>query len=389
MTVSINPFIKGIPTNPLRALFPYGARPGMLNLAAGHPSKDAYDLEGLTEAAGRASRDFSAWTYGSSAGDPALVDALAATVATLPAGQRLLVTSGSQQGIDLSIRTFAPPGTTVLVPEPVYPAVLSTCAAAGVVAVGYQISPDDTDLTGLQAVLAATKDVRALYALPTFGNPTGVTLTLEQRMQLLALCAEHDIPVIEDAPYSELWFRAPPPPSLLELSAQINGVTVIHLGSLSKIMSPGLRIGWLVAPEEIAAMMQEARQAGDLQPNALAQRVAFHYLQLNRLTDHVSRVRKLYAERHDALVDVITDAGFVVPTVEGGMFIFPFLPAYRGNSNLFERAVAQNVLFAPGPAFRARAGSDLFTDRLRLCFAGLTKPDIVLAAQRLVAAVRS
>lgn len=389
MTVSINPFIAGIPANPLRALFPFGARPGMLNLASGHPSKDAYDLEGLTEAVGRASRDFSAWTYGSSAGDPALISTLIDTVATLPAGQRLLVTSGAQQGIDLAIRTFAQPGSKILVPEPVYPAVLSTCAAVGVVPVGYQIAPDDTELAALKAVLAANRDLRAIYALPTFANPTGDTLTFEQRMQLLALCALHDIPVIEDAPYNELWFRAPPPPSLLDLAAQVDGVTVIHLGSLSKVMSPGLRIGWLIAPEGIATMMQEARQAGDLQPNALAQRVVYQYLQLDRLTDHVARVRKLYAERHDALAEVLTEAGFTVPKVEGGMFIFPFLPADRGNSELFDRAIAQNVLFAPGSAFCARAGSGLFADRLRLCFAGLTKPDIMLAARRLVAAVRT
>jgi 2-aminoadipate transaminase len=299
------------------------------------------------------------------------------------------VTSGAQQGIDLAIRTFAPPGTRVLVPEPVYPAVLSTCAAVGVIPVGYRIAPDDAGLVELKAVLASTRDVRALYALPTFGNPTGDTLTLEQRMQLLALCASHDIPVIEDAPYSDLWFRAPPPPSLLDLAPQVDGATVIYLGSLSKIMSPGLRVGWLVAPESVAAAMQEARQASDLQPNSLAQRVAYHYLQLDRLTDHVARVRTLYAERHDALVEVLVGAGFTVPKVEGGMFIFPVLPADKGNSELFERAVAQNVLFAPGSAFCAQPGSDMFSDRIRLCFAGLTKPDIVQAAQRLIAAVRS
>jgi 2-aminoadipate transaminase len=389
VTVSINPFIAAIPTNPLRALFPYGARPGMLNLASGHPSKDAYDLEGLAEAASRASRDFSAWTYGSSAGDPALISMLAETVAMVPPGRRLLVTSGAQQGIDLAIRTFASPSTTVLVPEPVYPAVLSTCAAVGVIPVGYQIAPDDTDLAGLEAALATARDVRALYALPTFGNPTGDTLTLKQRMRMLALCAKHAVPVIEDAPYSDLWFRAPPPSSLLELAPLVDGATVIYLGSLSKIMSPGLRVGWLIAPESIAAAMQEARQASDLQPNSLAQRVAYHYLQLGRLTGHVARVRALYAERHDALVDVLTDAGFTVPKVEGGMFLFPVLPVDRGNSDLFERAVAQNVLFAPGSAFCAQAGSGMLADRIRLCFAGLANQDIVLAAQRLVAAVRT
>jgi 2-aminoadipate transaminase len=389
VSTSINPFIAAIPTNPLRALFPYGARPGMLNLASGHPSKDAYDLEGLAEAASRASRDFSAWTYGSSAGDPALIGALTETVASLPPGKRLLITSGAQQGIDLAIRTFAEPGSKVMVPEPVYPAVLSTCAAIGVIPVGYQIAAGDHDLAEFAATLNATDDVRAIYALPTFGNPTGETLTREQRLKLLALCAEHDVPVIEDAPYSDLWFRTPPPPSLLDLAAQVDGATVIHLGSLSKIMSPGLRIGWLIAPESVAAAMQEARQASDLQPNALAQRVAWHYLQLDRLTDHVARVRILYAERHDALVAVLSKAGFTVPVVDGGMFIFPFLRADKGNSDLFDRAVAQNVLFAPGPAFRAQPDSGLFTDRMRLCFAGLAKADIVTAAERLVAAVHA
>ncbi|WP_398476825.1 PLP-dependent aminotransferase family protein [Tardiphaga sp.] len=389
MTIAINPFIAAIPTNPLRALFPYGARPGMLNLASGHPSKDAYDLEGLAEAASRASRDFSAWTYGSSAGDPALIGALAETVTTLPPGKRLLVTSGAQQGIDLAIRTFAEPGSKVMVPEPVYPAVLSTCAAIGVVPVGYQIAAGDNELAEFETVLQTAGDVRAIYALPTFGNPTGETLTREQRLRLLGLCARHGVPVIEDAPYSDLWFRAPPPPSLLDLAPQVDGATVIHLGSLSKIMSPGLRIGWLIAPESVAAAMQEARQASDLQPNALAQRVAWHYLQLGRLIDHVARVRGLYAERHDALVAVLTRAGFTVPVVDGGMFIFPVLPADKGNSDLFERAVVQDVLFAPGPAFRAQPDSGLFADRMRLCFAGLAKADIVVAAERLAAAVHA
>ena len=389
VTVAINPFIAAIPTNPLRALFPYGARPGMLNLASGHPSRDAYDLDGLTEATARASRDFSAWTYGSSAGDPALIGALSETVATLPPGKRLLVTSGAQQGIDLAIRTFAPPSSKVLVPEPVYPAVLSTCAAIGVIPVGYQIAAGDSELAELAAVLETAGDVRAIYALPTFGNPTGQTLTRAQRLRLLALCAKHDLPVIEDAPYSELWFRAPPPPSLLDLASQVDGATVIHLGSLSKIMSPGLRIGWLIAPESVAAAMQEARQASDLQPNALAQRVVWHYLKLGRLTDHVARVRGLYAERRDALMAVLTKAGFTVPAVDGGMFIFPFLPADTGNSDLFDRAIAQNVLFAPGPAFRTQPGSGLFADRMRLCFAGLAKADIMTAAERLAAAVHA
>lgn len=388
MTLAINPFIAAIPSNPLRALFPYGARPGMLNLASGHPSRDAYDHGGLAQALAQAGADFSAWTYGNSGGDPALSAALAESVARVPEGHRLLVTSGAQQGIDLAVRTLAPPGAKVLVPEPVYPAVLSTCAAVGVVAVGYPVDPDDADLSGLAAVLATAKDVRALYALPSFGNPTGDTLTLAQRLKMLELCAARGIPVIEDDPYCALWFRAPPPPSLQELAPEVAGSLVIHLGSLSKIMSPGLRLGFLVAPEALAGPMQEARQAGDLQPNSLAQRLALHYLKSGRLDGHVKRVRALYADRHDALAALLAEAGFAVPKVEGGMFIFPRMPADAVREGLFERAVARNVLFAPGPAFALRPGDETFADRMRLCFVGLPKADIIEAGSRLVAAMK-
>ncbi|MFG1348622.1 PLP-dependent aminotransferase family protein [Xanthobacter autotrophicus] len=388
MSIALNPFIAGIPANPLRALFPFAARPGMLNLASGHPSRDAYDHEGLAEALAKAGADFPAWTYGPSAGDPLLLEALQDHMAEVPAGHRLLVTSGAQQGIDLAIRTLAPPGAAVLVPEPVYPAVLSACAAVGVRAVGYRTDAADTAMAGLAEALAATPDVRALYALPTFGNPTGETLAETQRLAMLALCAQRGVPVIEDDPYRALWFRAPPPPSLMALAPQVPGAAVIHLGSLSKIISPGLRLGWAVAPDAVAGPMQEARQASDLQPNSLAQRVALHYLRLGRLDTHVMRVRGLYAARHDALAGRLGGAGFLMPAVEGGMFVFARMPADAAPDGLFERAVANGVMYAPGPAFSLRPGEGAYAERMRLCFVGLSDGQVLDAADRLIAVVR-
>ncbi|MDI4658837.1 PLP-dependent aminotransferase family protein [Xanthobacter autotrophicus] len=388
MSIALNPFIAGIPANPLRALFPFAARPGMLNLASGHPSRDAYDHAGLAEALPKAGADFPAWTYGPSAGDPLLLEALQEHLAEVPAGHRLLVTSGAQQGIDLAIRTLAPPGAAVLVPEPVYPAVLSACAAVGVRTVGYRTDAADTAMAGLAAALAATPDVRALYALPTFGNPTGETLTRTQRLAMLALCAQRGIPVIEDDPYRALWFRVPPPPSLLALAPKVPGVAVIHLGSLSKIISPGLRLGWAVAPDAVAGPMQEARQASDLQPNSLAQRVALHYLRLGRLDAHVARVRGLYAARYDALAGRLAAAGFLMPPVDGGMFVFARMPEGTVRDGLFDRAVARGVMYAPGAAFALQPGDAGFADRMRLCFVGLADADVPVAADRLVAAAR-
>ncbi|MEP9353970.1 PLP-dependent aminotransferase family protein [Xanthobacter sp. KR7-65] len=388
MNLVLNPFVAAIPANPLRALFPYAARQGMLNLASGHPSRDAYDHEGLTEALAKAGADFAAWTYGPSGGDPELLAALSEQVAEVPAGHRLLVTSGAQQGIDLAIRTLAPPGAAVLVPEPVYPAVLSACAAVGVRAVGYRVAASDAAMSGLADALAATPDACGVYVLPTFGNPTGETLSQTQRLALLALCAARGLPIIEDDPYRALWFRAPPPPSLMTLAPQVPGAVVIHLGSLSKIISPGLRLGWAIAPNAVAAPMQEARQASDLQPNSLAQRVALHYLRLGRLDAHVARVRALYAARHDALVERLGAAGFVMPPVEGGMFVFARMPEGVAREGLFERAVARGVMYAPGDAFALLSGDAAFADRMRLCFVGLADVDVPLAADRLVAAAR-
>lgn len=389
MNLSLNPFVTSIPANPLRALFPYAAWPGMLNLASGHPSRDAYDHEGLAEALAKAGADFTAWTYGPSGGDPLLLAALSEQVVEVPAGHRLLVTSGAQQGIDLAIRTLAPPGAAVLVPEPVYPAVLSACAAVGIRAVGYRTEASDAAMSGLAEALAATPDARGVYALPTFGNPTGETLSQAQRLAMLALCAARGIPLIEDDPYRALWFRVPPPPSLLTLAPQVGGAVVIHLGSLSKIISPGLRLGWAIAPDMIAGPMQEARQASDLQPNSLAQRVALHYLRLGRLDTHMARVRALYAARHDALAERLAASGFVMPPVEGGMFVFARMPDGVERDGLFERAVARGVMYAPGEAFALRSGHAAFADRMRLCFVGLSDSDVPTAADHLIAAVRS
>lgn len=386
MSPTISPLFAGIPVNPLRALFPYAARPGMLNLASGHPSRDAYDLEGLAEATARAAADFGAWTYGPSAGDPELVAAMAALADPVPDGFRLLVTSGAQQGVDLALRGLAAPGSRVLVPEPVYPAILSLCAVAGLTPVGYRVAAGDETLAELAATLAGG-GFRALYALPTFSNPTGETWSLAQRRRVLELCARAGVPIVEDDPYRLIWSGAAPPPSLFRLAGEAGGARVVYLGSLSKFVAPGLRLGWAIAPEALSLAMQEARQAGDLQPNALAQRVAARYLALGRVEAHLARVRALYTERRLLLTGLLAAGGFRVPETAGGMFLFPELPEGVRAAEVFDRAVARGVMFAPGPAFALAPGSGRFAERARLCFAGLGPEGIAEAARRLLAAV--
>ncbi len=381
----LSPLVTSMPVNPLRALFPYAARPGMLNLASGHPSRDAYDAEGLEAAAARAACEAAGWSYGPAAGDPELVAALTRLTVPIADGQRLLVTSGAQQAVDLALRALVPPGSRVLLPEPVYPAILALAAAAGIEVAGYEVPADDDRLEGLATALRAG-DVRAIYTLPTFSNPTGECWSLAQRLRVLALCAEAGVPVVEDDPYRMIRF-AEPPPSLAELAPQVAGACVIYAGSLSKFVAPGLRLGWAIAPEPLAKAMQELRQAADLQPNSLAQRVAVHYLESGRVDSHVNRVRDLYSARKARLASVLAQAGFRVPDTEGGMFLFPRLPEGQTASALFDRAVAENVLIAPGPAFALPGRGAELSHRVRLCFAGLSETLIGEAAERLVGAL--
>lgn len=382
----LSPLVLAIPENPLRALFPYASRPGMLNLASGHPSRDAYDNEGLTAASHRAAADAVAWSYGASAGDPQLVAALEALSPPRPDGHRLIVTSGAQQAVDLALRSLARPGSTVLLPEPIYPAILSICAAAGLRVSAYRVEADDPDLTDLSRVLEQGK-VAAIYAQPTFSNPGGETWCLSVRKRFLELCAEHRVPVIEDDPYRALCYAGAPPAALVELSARVAGSVVIWAGSLSKVLAPGLRLGWAIVPEALSGPMTELRQAGDLQPNSLAQRVALRYLESGRLDAHLARVRGLYATRRDQLTAVLSAAGYVCEQAEGGMFLFPALPDGTRIAGLFERALERNVLYAPGPAFALERGDPRFANRLRLCFAGLDAETLGTAAERLVAAL--
>jgi 2-aminoadipate transaminase len=358
----------------------------MLNLASGHPSLDAFDREGLVEASRRAATDASAWSYGPAAGDPELVTALEAISPAHRMGHRLIVTSGAQQGVDLALRSLVAPGGTVLLPEPVYPAILSICAAAGLRVAAYRAPASDQSLADLSRSLEQ-KGIAAAYAQPTYSNPGGETWDLQIRKRFLELCAEHGVAVIEDDPYRALFFAGPPPATLMELSRHVTGSLVIWAGSLSKILAPGLRLGWTLAPEFLAKPMTELRQASDLQPNSLAQRVALRYLELGRLDAHLTRVRALYAARRDRLAATLGAAGFTFEPAAGGMFLFPELPAGARRDGLFERALERKLLYAPGAAFGLNRGGSRFDDRLRLCFAGLSADALGDAAARLVAAL--
>jgi len=286
--------------SPIRELFPYLSRPGMISFAGGYPSPALFDAEGLREAAAQVFTDpAAALQYGPTEGQGPLRQALLALsqqrgIQAEP--DQLLVTTGSQQAFDLLVRVLVQPGDVVLVEAPAYPAALQALKLAGA-----QIVELGMDAQGLQtdAIEASLAQLRAgtrpklLYTVPTFSNPRGSLLPLARRQALVDLARRHGFLVIEDDPYGELRFSDEAPTPLYALGRQRCGDDnpVVYLSSLSKTVAPALRVGWMVAPAALVRRCAIAKQTADLCTSPLAQAVAARYLQSGRSPGAVAAPR--------------------------------------------------------------------------------------------------
>lgn len=378
----------------IRDLLAHARRPGMLSLAGGLPASDGFDVDGLREAMNAALGEAPAsLQYGPTEGMPALREAIAGLMGARGApvdASRVLVTSGSQQALDLVARVLLDPDDEVVVERPSYLAALQVFALAqarvrtiGVDAQGACVHElpgfDGDDRRPLP---------RLVYVVPNYGNPSGATLSATRRRALLEWAVRHQVPVLEDDPYGEIWFDSPPPASLLAMSADVPGAPelVLHVSTLSKIVSPALRVGWVVAPPAITGALVRAKQAMDLQTATLTQAAAEHYLRGGRLARRLPALRALYAKRRDALagaLDARFGARLAMTVPGGGMFLWARFTDGTDTRHLLERALAQRVMFVPGETFFAEGADDA---ALRLSFSSVAPPDCVEAVERLARA---
>lgn len=383
--------------SPIRELFKYVGRPGMISFAGGYPSKDLFDRDGLAHALEAAYRSdpIACLQYGDTAGAPLLRRSLARLMAARGvecSGDDVVVTTGSQQGFDLLVRTLIAPGDTALIEEPAYPAAIQALRLAGANIVTMRTDSDGIDVDALADQLdtwGASKRPKLLYTVPTFANPTGATLPRARREALVRLAAQHRIVLVEDDPYGELRFAGTPVPPILALADACPGARdwVVYFGSLSKIVAPGLRIGWAVAPAPIARRMIVAKQTSDLCTSPLSQEAARHYLDSGSLELHLRSIVGAYRSRCDALVKALAhfapaDVEFCAP--QGGMFVWARLTAERDASEVLKRAIERNVMFVPGTAFYVRNPD---VSSLRLSFAAPSEAEAFEGARRLASAL--
>ena len=337
----------------IRELMKLMGRPGLVSLGGGLPSADGFPAEALGEASQRvlAQSPREALQYATTEGLPALrdwvVDRLRQRGLAVSATQ-VLITSGSQQGLDLVAKLLLDKGAKVAVESPTYLGALQAFAPYEADAVEVACDEAGPRPESLHEVAGA----RALYLLPNFQNPTGRCIPAARRRQIAEQAQRQGLPLIEDDPYGDLWFdRAPPPP----VAAHWPEGTV-YLGSFSKILAPGLRLGFAVAPAPVHDLLVQAKQAADLHSGTFAQHLVVDLLRTGMLDAHLDQVRTRYRLGRDAMAQALDThmhdlATWQVP--EGGMFFWLTLPPQIDAATLFPLAIEQGVSFVPGVAFFA------------------------------------
>jgi 2-aminoadipate transaminase len=373
---------QGMKSSAMRDMMAITARPEVISLAGGLPDTTTFPAEDVAALMARVAADASARAlqYGPTEGmdelKACIVEVMAAEGMDVAADD-LLVTTGGQQVIDLVCKTLVDPGDVVVAEGPTYPGAVPTFSAYQADVVQIEMDADGMRIELLEETLdRLARDGRTpkfIYTVPTFQNPAGVTMSLERRRRLVKLAAERELLVLEDNPYGLLRYKGDDVPPLYALD---RGEYVIYLGTFSKILSPGLRLGWTAAPRPVLEKLNLGKQGADLCSSTFAQHFVVEYFAQRNWRDLLDRLRKLYHRRRDTMLDALAEhlpheTEWTRP--EGGMFIWATLPDYIDTSDLLARALREHVAFVPGRAayLDGRGGSSM-----RLNFAGVSEDDL-------------
>lgn len=380
-----------IETSAIRELFKLLGKPGIISFAGGFPDASLFDVQGISEASARAMQQEpgAALQYGATEGYQPLREQISSFMhgkgvhGLTPEG--LIVTTGSQQALDLIGKTLINPGDKVIVEGPTFLATIQCFRLYGAELICAPIDGQGVQVDPLEQLIALHKP-KLVYLIPTFGNPSGALLNLERRQRVLALAIKYNTVVVEDDPYGDLYFGNAPPPSLLALASQLPAgqreaalALLVHCGSLSKVLSPGLRVGWMVASSELLAKATMCKQFSDAHTSTFAQATAAHYLRAGRMPASLAKVRAVYAERALAMSAALKrELGGAIEFTQpqGGLFFWAGLTGadnkIKDAAEFAKRAIAQGVAFVPGAPFYA-AEPDASTLRLSFATADVEK----------------
>ena len=377
--------LENVETSAIRELFKLLGKPGIISFAGGFPDSAMFDVDGITQAVNAALRTEPGGMlqYGATEGYEPLREQLSVFMAgkgVAVGADGLIVTTGSQQALDLLGKTMISPGDKVIVEGPTFLATIQCFRLYGAELISAPIDENGVKVDELEKLIAQHRP-KFVYLVPTFGNPSGVMLSLERRKRVLELSVEYETLIVEDDPYGDLYFGEKPPPSLLSLCAHQPGARewVAHCGSLSKVLSPGLRLGWLIAQPELLANATMCKQFSDAHTSTFSQATACQYLSAGRMPATLARVRKVYAERAGAMGAALQSelgAAIEFTQPQGGLFIWARLTGAGGKisdaRDFAKKAIDQGVAFVPGAPFYANE-PDVSTFRLSFATADVAK----------------
>ena len=368
----------------MRDAIRHSADARLLSLAAGEPAIDRFPTEGFQRAIDQVLKKdaHATWRHGPTEGQPLLREAIAERF-RVPA-ERVLILAGAQQGLDLLARCLIDPGDAVVIDRPGYLGAIQSFRAAGAKLIGWDVLHADVD--ELEDLLVRYRP-KLIYTNPTFQNPTGITMPIRLRREVLKLAERYRVPIVEDGTYGELHFNEAPPPSLHDLDMQN---LVIHLNSFSKVLAPGLRLGWLCATPSIVDQIAIIKQRLDPHTQNLVQFAVARLIRDGSFDTHLRTLRAEHARRCAqmlaALQKHVTAGALRVARPHGGLYLWCRLSRGMNARTVLDQALARGVAFVPGDAFYAdRAGES----ELRLCFSSVLPAAIDEAVKKLAASLQA
>lgn len=355
-----------VKSSAIRELLKITQNPEVISFAGGLPAPDVFPKERFAEACCRVLKDnaVAALQYGATEGYAPLREMIAGNVrryGIMAKPENVLITSGSQQALDLIGKLLINPGDRLLVEAPTYLGALQAFSPYGAEYV--EVPVDDDGLRTEMLEEALRSGPKFMYVLPNFQNPAGVTLSRSRRVELVLLADKYGIPIVEDDPYGQLRYEGEHLPSLLVLDRENlrrdNGYSlgnIIYMSTFSKTLAPGLRLGWIIAPENVISKLVQLKQGCDLHTSTFTQVVAYEVARDGFLDEHVKRIRRVYCERRNVMLKALEE--YFPPEVtwthpHGGLFLWITLPEGMDCKALFEAALQENVAFVPGDSFFA------------------------------------
>ncbi|SNT00692.1 2-aminoadipate transaminase [Anaerovirgula multivorans] len=369
----------------IRELLKLTEKPEIISFAGGLPAPELFPIEEMKKVVEAVldENGMQALQYSATEGFTPLREKIAKRMENIgikASADDILITSGSQQGLDFTGKIFLNDGDIVVCESPSYLGAIN--AFKGYLPEFVEVTTDDEgmDMEELESILSTKENVKFIYVIPDFQNPTGKTWSVERRKKLVELANKYDIPVIEDNPYGELRFEGERPPAVKSFDTEDR---VVFLGTFSKTFCPGLRIGWTLAGQELLQKYIFVKQGSDLQTNTMAQREINKFLDLYDLDEHVEKIKDVYRKRRDVMLEAMKEyfpqkLKYTYP--EGGLFTWVELPEELDAKKVLEKAIELNVAFVPGGSFFPNGGKE---NTFRLNYSNMPEDKIKIGIERI------